>query len=251
MPAPEVLRLAGTTALLLLVAVAAAIGARTGGVRDLVVAVVRGAAQLALVAAVIGWVFRHPGAVAPYLLVMVVVATATATRRIGHGRTLAPHVAAAVVSGAAVVVVVAVGTGEVPLDAPTLLPYAAQVIGGAMVAAALAGQRLRDDVRDRWDEVEGWLALGAQPGQAVAPLARRAAARALVPAVDQTRSAGLVTLPGAFVGLLLGGASPWQAAELQVLVLAGMLAAEAVSAAVLVRLAGPVLAAARPRPGAP
>jgi len=35
-----------------------------------------------------------------------------------------------------------------------------------------------------------------------------AAALALVPGLDQTRTVGLVTLPGAFVGVLLAGASP-------------------------------------------
>ncbi|GHS87132.1 ABC transporter permease [Actinomycetota bacterium] len=250
MPTTDVVRLALTVALLLVVALAAAAWARTGAVRDILVAVLRGTAQLALVALLIGWIFRHPVAVVPYLLVMVAVATATATRRIGHGRSLAPRVALAIAAGAGVVVAVATSTGEVALTGPTLLPYAAQVIGGAMVAASLAGQRLRDDVTDGWAQVEAWFALGATPRQAVADLGRRAVARSLVPAVDQTRSAGLVTLPGAFVGLLLAGAEPWQAAELQVLVLVGMLAAEAVSAAVLVALVAPVLARRRPLPKA-
>ena len=51
-----------------------------------------------------------------------------------------------------------------------------------------------------------WLALGATPRQAVRDIARTAAAEALLPAIDQTRTVGLVTLPGAFVGALFGGA---------------------------------------------
>jgi putative ABC transport system permease protein len=43
-------------------------------------------------------------------------------------------------------------------------------------------------------------------------VARHAAGEALVPAIDQTRTTGLVSLPGAFVGALLGGASRIQAA---------------------------------------
>ncbi|MFI6743032.1 ABC transporter permease [Nonomuraea sp. NPDC050451] len=34
-----------------------------------------------------------------------------------------------------------------------------------------------------------------------------------MPALDQTRTVGLVTLPNAFVGMLLGGASPAVAAR--------------------------------------
>ena len=47
---------------------------------------------------------------------------------------------------------------------------------------------------------------------------------------------GLVTLPGAFVGALFGGASPLQAARFQLVVLVGLLAAESVAAVVLLRL---------------
>ena len=36
-----------------------------------------------------------------------------------------------------------------------------------MTAVSLAGGRLRDDVRTEWDQVEGWLSLGATPRQAV------------------------------------------------------------------------------------
>ena len=47
-----------------------------------------------------------------------------------------------------------------------------------------------------------------------------------MPPLDQTRTLGLVTLPGAFVGVLLGGGSPLQAGAAQLLVLIGLLAAE-------------------------
>lgn len=55
-----------------------------------------------------------------------------------------------------------------------------------------------------------------------------------------------MSLPGAFVGLLLGGATPLQAAQVQLLVLVGMLAAESVSAALTVTLVGPTFARYRP-----
>src|SRR5436305_1580543 len=59
---------------------------------------------------------------------------------------------------------------------------------------------------------------------------------ALLPALDQTRTVGLVTLPGAFVGMVLGGASPVQAAALQLVVLIGLVAAEAIAILVLTEL---------------
>lgn len=49
-----------------------------------------------------------------------------------------------------------------------------------------------------------------------------------MPGLDQTRTVGLVTLPGAFVGVLLGGGTPAQAGAAQVLVLCGLLATQAI-----------------------
>jgi putative ABC transport system permease protein len=54
--------------------------------------------------------------------------------------------------------------------------------------------------------------------------------------MDQTRTVGLVTLPGAFVGVLLGSGDPLQAAAAQVLVLIGLLAAEGVAVVTTVEL---------------
>ena len=83
-----------------------------------------------------------------------------------------------------------------------------------------------------------WLAIGATPREAVRDIARAAAAEALVPGLDQTRTVGLVTLPGAFVGALLGGASPVAAARFQLVVLVGLLCAQVITATVVVNVQG-------------
>ena len=57
-----------------------------------------------------------------------------------------------------------------------------------------------------------------------------------MPGLDQTRTVGLVTLPGAFIGVLLGGGTPLEAGAAQVLVLIGLLAAQAVTTATMLRL---------------
>jgi putative ABC transport system permease protein len=62
------------------------------------------------------------------------------------------------------------------------------------------------------------------------------AREALTPGLDQTRTVGLVTLPGAFVGVLLGGGTALQAGAVQVLVLIGLLAAQSITTATLLRL---------------
>lgn len=106
-----------------------------------------------------------------------------------------------------------------------------------MSAATLSGRNFLRGSRARREEVEGWLSLGATPARAHGEIGREAARESLLPTLDQTRSTGLVTLPGAFVGALFGGASPVVAARFQLTVLAGIALAMVVTAVVVTRLA--------------
>lgn len=204
--------------------------------RDAIVAVLRAVVQLAVVGLVIRTVIRTPALAPLYLVLMLGVAAWTTSRRLRGVRVAFLSALAAIAAGALVVTAVVLATGALPRDARDIVPFAAQIIGGAMTAATLSAMRMRDDVLSGWDLIEGSLAIGARPRQAVADVARTAAARALVPALDQTRNVGLVVLPGAYVGLLLGGASPARAGRVQFLVLLGLLVAESISAVVVTRL---------------
>jgi putative ABC transport system permease protein len=84
--------------------------------------------------------------------------------------------------------------------------------------------------------VEAALSLGFEPRDAAIEVARPVAASALLPALDQTRTVGLVTLPGAYVGLLLAGANPLDAGAAQLLVLVALLAVESVAVVVVLEL---------------
>ena len=76
---------------------------------------------------------------------------------------------------------------------------------------------------------EAALSIGLSRREGVTLVARSSAALALVPGLDQTRTVGLVTLPGAFVGVLLAGASPVQAGAVQLLVLVALLLVQAIA----------------------
>jgi uncharacterized protein (TIGR00245 family) len=221
--------------LVVLTALAAA-GGRLSGLgqdRPVVVAAVRATVQLAAVSAVLLVVVRSLLLSTAFVLLMVTVATITSAGRVtGHDLRSpgAPDrllpAALPIVGGAAPVVALVLASGTVPLRGEAVIPVAGILIGGAMTATSLAGRRMRDELARRRGEVEAALALGLFPRDAVLLIARHVAATALVPPLDQTRTVGLVTLPGAFVGVLLGGGSPLEAGAAQLLVLVGLLAAE-------------------------
>lgn len=62
------------------------------------------------------------------------------------------------------------------------------------------------------------------------------AATSLLPTVDSTRTVGLVTLPGAFVGVLLSTGSAAQAAAVQILILIALLLSQTCAVAVTIEL---------------
>ncbi|WP_209313856.1 ABC transporter permease [Blastococcus sp. TF02A_35] len=221
--------------LVLLTGLAAAAGRASGLGEDrtVVVAAVRATVQLAVVSSVLLLVVRSLWLSAGFVLLMVSVATATAAGRTtglplrspGAGRRLLAT-ALPVVGGAAPVVALVLASGTVPLRGEAVIPVAGILVGGAMTATSLAGRRLRDEVGQRRGEVEAALSLGLLPRDAVLLVGRPVAGTALLPPLDQTRTVGLVTLPGAFVGVLLGGGSPLEAGAAQLLVLVGLLATE-------------------------
>ena len=232
------------TAIALALLLIAALGAMTlGGLtyrRELVVSSLRALVQLTVVALVIAWIFDHSEGAVLYLGIMLLAAAYTSNRRIGGDLRDWWRVLVAIFAGVVATTVIVSITGAIDFSAQALLPFTAQMIGGAMTAASLSGVRLRDDVRDRLPEFEGYVALGATYQQAGREFATRAAEQSLFPSMDQTKSAGLVTLPGAFVGLLLGGATPLLAAQIQLLVLVGLLLAQSIASILTTRLISPL-----------
>ncbi len=232
----------GRTATAVVLLAAIAIGALSAGQvaqrRAVLTAAARAALQLALVGLLLAGVLRAPLGTAAFLLVMLTVACATTTRRLAaFGRPWRQVLLASLV-GAAPPVVAVLAVGALPFTSRYVLALTGIVLGGTMTVSTLAGRRLHDAMVRRRDEVEAWLSLGASSRQAVAGLTRVAVTEALLPSLDQTRTVGLVTLPGAFVGALAGGASPAAAARFQLLVLVSLLAAGSLAGCTLVYLLG-------------
>jgi putative ABC transport system permease protein len=216
-------------------AAAVALWARLGTDRSTLVAGARAVLQLGAVSLLIGAIVGSVLLSAAFVLVMVAVATWTSARRI------TPHpsgwwaVLPIAVAPLPVVALLVLG-GVVPPVGVAVIPMAGILIGGTMTATSLAGRRTLDELAARHGEVEAALSLGLLPRDAAMEIARPSAGQALVPAIDQTRTVGLVTLPGAFVGMLLGGATPLQAGAVQLLVLVLLLAVETVAVALMLEL---------------
>jgi putative ABC transport system permease protein len=218
------------------IAVGLSLRYRLGHAREIAIASLRALVQLAAVGAAIALVFEFPALAVAFVAVMVGTAGLTAGSRLrglpgARGRAL---VAIAVPAFAATGALLAVGAFA--LTARAAVPTAGILIGGAMAATTLTGRRLLESLQDETAEIETRLALGDDARTALAPAVRRAVHTGLVPVIDQTRSVGLVTLPGTFVGLILGGATPEEAAATQLVVLIALVAVELAAGLLLAEL---------------
>jgi putative ABC transport system permease protein len=226
-----------------LVLVALAVGAslwrRADLERDIGIAVVRSALQLIAIGYVIDAIFESDSLafVLGLIAVMVVFGAFTArarARRVPHA--FWPLLAALALAGATTLgLVVALGVFEP--EPRYLVPVGGMVIGNAMTAAAVALNRLGDDMHDHAREIEATLALGATSTQAAAPTVRRALRSGMIALVDSTKTTGLIFFPGTMVGMLLAGADPIDAVRLQLILLWTLLGAVALSGLVATTLA--------------
>ena len=194
-------------------------------------ALLRAVVQLGVLSLILNGVISNRWWVAIFLAVMVAAATWVIFRRLRVAPRYLPALAGTVIGASAVPLVVVFATGAVDFSPRYLLALGGIVIGNTMTVCTLTGRSLGSLYLSQRDEMEAWLSLGATPRQSALRAVRSAASTALIPSTDQTRTTGIVTLPGAFVGAVFAGASPIQAAQFQIVVLAAILAAGALSAA--------------------
>jgi putative ABC transport system permease protein len=206
---------------------------------DIGIAVLRSALQLFAIGFVIQAIFDEDSLwlVAALIVVMVLFGAYTARAR------------AAKVPGAFTPLLIALGLAAVATlglvlalgifdpEPQYLVPVGGMVIGNAMTAAAVALNRLGDDVTSSAREIEATLALGASSAEAAAPIVRRSVRSGMIALVDSTKTTGLIFFPGTMVGMLLAGADPTDAVRLQLILLWVLLGSVAISSLVATGLA--------------
>ncbi|HMM96654.1 ABC transporter permease [Phycicoccus sp.] len=225
---------------LLAVTVAGYLAGRLPRPASPVLAMARAVGQLGVAALVITAVVRSLVLSVLLLCAMFGVAVLTTVRRVEAPRAW-PWATVAMLSGLLPVVVVVLATRTVPPTGLALVPVVGIIAGNTMNGHTLTCRRAFAALREEHGQYEAALSLGLSRAQAVEEVVHRRVPEALVPGLDQVRTAGVVTLPGAFIGVLLGGGTPAQAAAAQVLVLVGIMAAQTVTAVVAERLIGRAL----------
>jgi putative ABC transport system permease protein len=118
------------------------------------------------------------------------------------------------------------------------LPLGGMVAGNSMNAMALTLERLFGEMRNRRNQVEMLLCLGADHREATRDLFAQSVRAGMIPSINSMMGVGLVFLPGMMTGQILGGADPLTSIKYQIVVmlmLVGAAALGSVAAASLAR----------------
>jgi UDP-glucose/iron transport system permease protein len=219
---------------LVLVGLAAAVSVwrRAALERDLGVAVLRSFLQLTAVGYVIQAIFDSDSLwlCALLLAVMVGFGSITARSRAKAVPGALRPIALALATAAAATIGLVLALGVFDPRPRYVVPVGGMVIGNAMTAAAVALNRLADEVRGSVGRIEATLALGATSWDAARDLVTRSLRSGMITLIDQTKTTGVVSFPGIFTGSLLAGARPIDAVRLQLILLWTLLGAVALSA---------------------
>ena len=104
-------------------------------------------------------------------------------------------------------------------DPRYLIPLTGMIIGNSMNGASLAAERLASEMRERREEIEAALCLGAGARMASRDVVRNAFRAALLPTTNTMAAMGLVSLPGMMTGQILSGTSPVIAVKYQIAIM--------------------------------
>ncbi|CAN6162885.1 unnamed protein product [Urochloa humidicola] len=225
-------------------AVALSFTQRLGIEGEMLYAVARSFLQLSLIGFVLHFIFTQENTT-PWILVaylfMVMVASYTAGQRakqVPRGKYIA---FVSILLGTMITMILLLVLNVFPFTPRYIIPAAGIMVGNAMTITGVTMKKLREDIKMQRNLVETALALGATPRQATLQQTRRSLQIALTPAIDNAKTQGLVSLPGAMTGLIMAGASPLEAIQVQIVVKNMFMAASTVSGIISSYLCWPAL----------
>jgi putative ABC transport system permease protein len=206
--------------------------------QDLAVAVLRSFVQLTAIGYVIQAIFDSDSLwlVLALLAVMVGFGAFTARTRAKAVPAVLGPLLLALTAAAAITLGLVLALGVFEAEPRYMVPVGGMVIGNSMTAAAVALNRLADEVHGQAPMIEAMLALGATSRQAARGLVTRSLRSGMIPLIDSTKTTGIVFFPGTMVGMLIAGAEPIDAVRLQLILLWVLLGSVALAALISVSL---------------
>jgi putative ABC transport system permease protein len=123
-----------------------------------------------------------------------------------------------IASGTIITLSILVLSGAIKYEPYQIIPVSGMIISNSMVALGLCYRQMNLDFKNKRDEVETKLALGADIRTSSLYIIKDSIKTGMLPTIDSTKTLGIVSLPGMMTGLILAGTSPVEAIKYQIMV---------------------------------
>jgi putative ABC transport system permease protein len=217
---------------LVLVAMLISYRQKLGLEKDMIIGSIRAVVQLSVVGLVLKFVFNIDNFALTIiiLLLMVYNAAVVATKR-GAGINGVRLISfGSILAGLVITLGGLLAFQAISFSPSEVIPVSGMVVGNSMVALGLLYRNLLSNFKDRREEVEVKLCLGATPREAARTLIRSSIRTAMIPTIDSMKTLGIVQLPGMMTGLILAGTPPELAIKYQIMVIFMLTGAVTISA---------------------
>lgn len=199
--------------------------------KETIISVVRAVVQLIAVGYVLEYIFgfKNPVFTTILLLFMIFNAAYNAAKR---GRTIKKGLIIsflAITAGTVITLAILVFSRTIQYEAYQIIPVGGMIISNSMVALGLCYKQIASDFKNKREEVETKLSLGADILPSSVDIIRDSIKTGMLPTIDSAKTLGIVSLPGMMTGLILAGTSPVDAIKYQIMVMFMLLSTTSIS----------------------
>lgn len=199
--------------------------------KETIIGVVRAIVQLVIVGYILEYVFGYKSPVFTTLLLffMIFNASYNASKRgkiVGKGLIIS---FLSISVGTIVTLAILVLSKTIQYEPYQIIPVSGMIIGNAMVALGLCFRQIASDFKNKREEVETKLSLGADILPSSIDIIRDSIKTGMVPTIDSAKTLGIVSLPGMMTGLILAGTPPLEAIKYQIMVTFMLLSTTSIS----------------------
>jgi putative ABC transport system permease protein len=199
--------------------------------KETLVSVARAVVQLVIVGYILEYIFglESPLFTTLLLLFMTFNAAYTASKR-GKGINKILEISfGAIATGTVLTLSTLVFSGTIAYEPYQIIPVGGMIISNSMVALGVCYKQMLSDFKNKREEVETKLSLGADILPSSIGIIRDAIKTGMIPTIDSARTLGIVSLPGMMTGLILAGISPIEAIKYQIMVTFMLLSTTSIS----------------------
>ncbi|WP_040327451.1 ABC transporter permease [Clostridium ihumii] len=199
--------------------------------KEIIVSILRAIVQLLVVGYILDLIFGLKNPICTIILILIMMINAAInTRKRGQGiKNVVSISFVSMAVGTIITMTILVLSGAIKFVPNEIIPVAGMVISNSMVAIGLSYRNLNNNFKNKREEVEVKLSLGADIKEASKDILRDSIKIAIIPTIDSAKTLGIVSLPGMMTGLILGGTSPLIAIKFQIMVTFMILSSSSIS----------------------